>query len=140
MAEQHILYPVFALAALTLGVALWMGRLRFAAVRRGDLNARYYELNRGGKPPAYLLKVSQNYDNLLELPILFYVVVLLLLVTEHVESGQVVLAWLFAGFRYIHTAIHTTSNNVRQRMLAFLASSVMLIAMWGLFFVRVVQS
>ena len=79
-----IIYPVFALAFLTFAVASWMGRLRFAAVKRGDLSARYYRLNRGGEVPEYLAKVSQNYDNLLELPILFYVVSVLLYVTNQV--------------------------------------------------------
>jgi len=139
MDQEAILFPVIAQAMLTLGIAIWMGRLRFVAVKRGDLNPRYYELNRGGKVPDYLAKVSQNYDNLLELPILFYVVAGLLYATKQVESAQLVLAWLFVGSRSIHSYIHTTSNNVRYRMRAFLAGGVVLIGMWLLFGVRLVQ-
>jgi hypothetical protein len=133
-----ILYPLFALVLLTFVIAIRMGRLRFAAVKRGDLSAGYYRLNRGGEVPAYLAKVSQNYDNLLELPILFYVVAVLLYVTNRVEVAQLILAWLFVVSRYVHSYIHTTSNNVMHRMRAFLTGVLALIGMWCLFFFRVV--
>ena len=52
MVEQDaIIYPVFALVTLTFVIAIWMGKLRVEAIKRGDLNPRYYELNRGGKLP-----------------------------------------------------------------------------------------
>jgi hypothetical protein len=137
MEQATILPPVFALAVLTFGIALWMGRLRFLAVRRGDLSPRYYELNRGGKVPDYLAKVSQNYDNLLELPILFYVLTCLLFVSQQVELAQVVMAWLFVGSRYVHSYIHTTTNILKPRMRSFLFGAFVLMAMWLLFMFRV---
>jgi hypothetical protein len=140
MEHTVILYPVLALAALTFGIALWMGRLRFLAVRRGDLSPSYYELNRGGKVPDYLAKVSQNYDNLLELPILFYVLACLLYVTDKVEPAQLVMAWLFVGSRYVHSYIHTTTNRLRPRMRGFLFGALILIVMWLLFALRLLQS
>lgn len=138
MNPNFILFPVFALVILTFGIGIWMGKLRFVAVKRGDLNPRYFELNRGGKVPEYLTKVSHNYENLLELPILFYVLVGLLYVTAQVEMIQIVLAWLFVGSRYVHSYIHTTSNNIRYRMRAFFFSSGVLILMWLLFMIRAV--
>jgi hypothetical protein len=72
MDQSRILYPVVALAALTLWIALWMGRQRVLAVRRGDLSAPYHALIRGGKAPEHLAKVSQDYDDPMQLPILFY--------------------------------------------------------------------
>lgn len=140
MAQTLIFMPVFALVALTFGMSLWLGRLRFTAVKRGDLNPRYYELNRGGKLPDYLAKVSNNFDNLLALPILFYVLSIMLFVTAKVELTQVILAWLYVISRYAHSFIHTTNNNLRQRMRAFLPGVVILICMWCIFFIRILQS
>jgi hypothetical protein len=104
------------------------------------LNPRYYELNRGGKLPDYLAKVSHNYDNLLALPILFYVASIMLFVTAKVEVAQIIMAWVFVASRYVHSYIHTTYNNVRHRMKAFMLGVVTLIGMWCLFFVRTIQS
>ncbi len=138
MDSNIILYPVFALVFLTFAITLWMGKLRFSAVKRGDLNPKYYELNRGGKVPEYLAKVSQNYDNLLELPILFYVLCALLYITNQIDITLVVLAWAFVSSRYLHSFIHTTSNNVRKRMLVFISGGLILIAMWAIFLVKVI--
>ena len=136
MNQNLILFPIFAQAALTFGVGIWLARLRFAAVRRGDLSPRYFAINRGGELPEYLAKVNNNYGNLLELPILFYAVTVLLLITIRVEPAQVILAWVFTGSRYVHSYIHTTYNNVRHRLYVFTVGVAALILMWGLFFVR----
>lgn len=136
--ENIILFPVFALAFLTFGVGIWLGKLRFVAVQREELNPRYYELNRGGKLPEYLAKVSNNYDNLLSLPILFYVISILMLITANDEVAQIILAWVFVVSRYIHSYIHTTYNNVKHRMRAFMFGVITLLSMWVLFFIRVV--
>lgn len=140
MEQNLILPPVFALVALTFAIGIWLGKLRFTAVKRGDLNPRYYELNRGGKLPDYLAKVSHNYDNLLALPILFYVISILLFIMDKVEVIQIVLAWAFVISRYVHSYIHTTNNNLRYRMRAFMFGVVVLIIMWCLYFVRFIQS
>jgi len=140
MKQELILLPVFAMVALTFGIGIWLGKLRFTAVKRGDLNPRYYELNRGGKVPDYLAKVSHNYDNLLALPILFYVISIMLFITAKVEVAQVALSWVFVMSRYVHSYIHTTYNNVRHRMRAFMLGVITLISMWFLYFVRIMQS
>jgi len=135
--NQHlILFPVFALAALTFGIGIWLARLRFAAVKRGDLSPRYFVINRGSEVPEYLAKVNNNYNNLLELPVLFYVVTVLLYVTDRVELAQLVLAWIFVASRYVHSYIHTTYNNVRHRLRTFMLGVIALISMWCMFFVR----
>ncbi len=135
MTPAAIFYPVFALAVLTVGVGMWMLRLRFAAVARGDINPAYFQLHRG-KQPDYLAKVSNNYSNLLETPVLFYVAVVFVYITQHVDPGHVALAWAFVGLRCVHSCIHTTYNNVRHRALAFLAGVVVLVAIWVRLFVQ----
>ena len=60
MAQEVILYPVIAMAALTFAIGLWLGVLRFRAVKNGDINPAYYKLNRGAKLPEYLAKVHNK--------------------------------------------------------------------------------
>lgn len=138
MNQESILFPVFALGALTFFVALWMARLRFKAVRQGDLDRRYYKLNRGWEPPEYLAKVSRNFENLLEIPVLFYVVALMIYITKQVDFTNVVLAWLYVSTRFVHSYIHTTYNNVRHRMIPFLLGSILLIVIWARLFVQII--
>ena len=140
MEQNAILYPVVSLVFLTFGIGIWLGKLRFAAVKNGDLNPSYYALNRGGKIPDYLAKVNNNYDNLLALPILFYLISILLFLTNHLEVAQVIMAWVFVGSRYVHSYIHTTYNDVRHRARTFLFGLMVLIIMWALFLVRMLQT
>jgi hypothetical protein len=116
-----------------------MLHLRFRAVRRAEINPRYFLLNRGGKVPDYLLRVEQNYSNLLELPLLFYLLILMLYATRTVDELQLWLAWCHAGTRIVHTAIHTTGNRLRWRMLSFISGALLLLGGWLFFGVRLTQ-
>jgi len=40
MEQLAIIYPIFALVLLTFGIGIWLGKLRFSAVKNGDLNPR----------------------------------------------------------------------------------------------------
>ena len=58
---------------------------------------------------------SDNLKNLFEMPVLFYALASMLFVTEQVDSGYVVAAWVFAAFRIAHSAVHCTVNIVMLR-------------------------
>ncbi|MBL1140833.1 MAG: hypothetical protein HND53_02275 [Proteobacteria bacterium] len=130
MKQELIIFPVIALAALTFGVGIWLGILRFRTVKSGDVKPSYYKLNRGAKIPEYLLKVNNNYNNLLEIPVLFYIVSLLIYVTNNTDWLFLLLSWLFVVTRYIHSYIHTTYNNVIHRKNIFLLGVAILIFEW----------
>jgi hypothetical protein len=128
-----ILYPVGAMIALTFIVIIWMAILRFASVFRGDLKGSYFVYNRGQTEPAYLTKVTHNFDNLLQVPILFYALCAFLYMTNQVSTTLYTLAWVYVGFRILHTLIHTTINHVMLRFAAFAVSTVVLGVMWARF-------
>ncbi len=138
MSPETILFPVFALAGLTFFIAVWMAKLSFKAVKQGDLDRRYYQLNRGWEPPEYLAKVSRNFENLLEIPVLFYVAAVMIYMTKHVDLTSVILAWLYVGTRFAHSYIHTTYNNVIHRMISFLLGSFVLIGLWVRLFLQII--
>ena len=68
----------------------------------------------------------------------FYVITVLLYITDRVETAQIILAWVFVVSRYVHSYIHTTYNNVRHRLRSFMLGAAVLIFMWCLFFVRMI--
>jgi hypothetical protein len=81
---------------------------------------------------------NRNLINLLEVPLLFYVVCLALYVTHHVQPGCLRLAWAYVALRIVHSLIHLTSNNVRQRLAFFAVSNFVLVALWTWFLRRVI--
>lgn len=139
MQQTLVLYPAFAMALLTFVAAIWLLRCRIKAVRAG-LTPAYFKLNRGAKLPNYVTQATQHYDNLFEMPILFYVVTILIYITQQVDVPLLVLAWGHIGTRLVHTAIHLGSNKVRYRMWVFLLSYALLLAIWGWLFIKLLRA
>lgn len=127
-----VLAPVFLQVALTFGLLVWAGRLRVAAVSGGAVRVRDVALGERNWP-GRVTQVTNAYENQLELPILFYVLVVLALFTAHMSLTLVVLSWLFVASRYLHALIHVTTNEMRRRFFLFLAGVAILLLMWLLF-------
>lgn len=136
MTQTAILYPVFVQVALTFFLQGWMRRERAGAVRRGEVDRKNVALRQPGWPPR-TTQISNAFHHQLEVPILFYAVVAFLMITSQVDLLFVVLAWLFVLARLFHAYIHTTSNRQPHRFRAYAAGSVVLLAMWVVFAVRI---
>ncbi len=130
MHQSTIIYPLIGMIFLTFIVGVKMLASRIRAVKKEGMNPVFFALNRGAKQPDYLVKVSQHYENLFELPLLFYVVTLLIFITNKTDEIYVSLAVLFVIVRYIHAVIHITYNNLIHRRNAFLTGTVVLFIMW----------
>ncbi len=134
---MDIIYPIFTLVLLTFLITAAVGASRLISVRRRDVNPKYYVLMDGDTPPDYVQKLSRNYANLLELPMLFYVLGALMIAAGINDVTLVNLAWLFVGLRLLHTGIHITYNHTIHRFLVFLASVITLMVMWLQFYLLV---
>ena len=84
--------------------------------------------------PADVSIPNRAYMNLLEMPVLFYVICLMLFVSARVDQTFLYLAWAYVGLRVVHSLVHVTYNNVYHRLVAFTLSNFAVIVMWGLFF------
>ena len=73
---------------------------------------------------------ADNFKNLFEVPVLFYVAIITLYITQLVDITFLTLAAVFVLFRYIHSFIHITYNNVMHRFYAYLVSSLAVWIMW----------
>ncbi len=127
-----VLAPVFIQVLLTLGLLSWMGYLRVTAVRSGAVHPRDVAL---GQPnwPAHIMQVSNAYRNQLELPVLFYALIALALVTATVSTALVILSWVFVALRVAHALIQVTSNRISRRFFLFLAGGLVMLIMWVVF-------
>jgi hypothetical protein len=134
---MQILMPAIALVAVTFVV--WLGmyftRLRHMRINRiapNDLGTR----ERAAKLLEPVSGPSDNLRNLFELPVLFYLLIVLLFDTGHASSGFVSAAWAFVALRTLHSAIHCTYNDVMHRFTVYVVSSLVLWGMWIVFAVR----
>lgn len=130
MEASVLVYPMMALVVLTFGVLLTLPVLRFSAVRNKKVSAKFYRLMRGATEPELPVAFSKNYNNLLQTPVLFYVVCLLLISLNRIDQFFIVLAWAYVGSRVVHTLIHVTYNHVLHRLGVFSVSCAILGIMW----------
>jgi hypothetical protein len=136
MAIQFVLLPLFVQVALTFGMMFWMAFSRIGAIKRKETKMADVALGQLSWPPR-VQQISNSYHSQLQLPVLFYVLTVLAIVTRHADVVFVLMAWLFVLSRLVHAYIHTGSNFVRHRFNAFAVGAVILLAMWIIFAVRI---
>ncbi|HEY6831540.1 MAG TPA: MAPEG family protein [Pseudolabrys sp.] len=133
---RTVLLPLFVEVVLTLGLLLWLALLRRDDFNSGAVKPQAIALR---EPiwPARTQQVAFSFSNQFELPVLFYVLTILEIVTRHADVVFVVLAWIFVLTRIGQAYVHTTSNVVMQRGMLYAIGAVALIAMWIVFIVRI---
>ncbi|KQP51831.1 MULTISPECIES: MAPEG family protein [unclassified Methylobacterium] len=137
MTIQAVLAPVFVQVALIFALLLWMGRVRFAEVRAGTVEAGDVGLGQRNWP-ARAQQAANAFSNQFELPVLFLVLVPLAILTKKADLLFVVLSWVFVATRVVHAGVYITTNHIPHRFRAYLAGFVALAAMWIVFAVRIV--
>lgn len=131
MTQVAILYPLFVQIFLTFAVLISLAFARGRAIRKIEGGRGNAELAMGRVAwPDDAAKRAANLGNQFELPVLFYVVVILALVVKGADFPMLVLAWLFVVTRLVHAAIHVGPNDVRWRTPAFALGCLVLMIMW----------
>ena len=129
MADAELVLPMLGVMILTLIVWLWMFVKRFAFISANNIAPDELktpeQLN--NKIPATHAGPANNLKNLFELPVIFYMLCLYLMLSYSVDNIDVACAWLFMVFRAFHSIVHCSYNNVNHRFLMYLISSV---ALW----------
>jgi hypothetical protein len=136
MSLQAILLPVFVQVGLTLFLTFWMAAVRTSSITRGEVKMRDVALGQ----PAWTeraTKIGNAFRNQFELPVLFYVLVVLAIIARKADLLFVVMSWIFIVSRIVQAAIHTGSNNVAHRFYAFAVGAIVLLLMWIIFALRV---
>ena len=125
-----MIYAMFILSTLTITVGLIAVKVRSASVKNGQISVSYFELMQGQDVPECVTKTTRCFNNLFEIPVLFYIVCTLYIALEIESYIAMVIAWLFVIFRCAQAYIHITYNHVKHRMLTFGASVLCVFLLW----------
>jgi hypothetical protein len=132
-ATRAILWPVLAQAALTAAVWVALYVARLGELRRRGIDPERLADSRRAAGVLEHVAAADNFRNLFEVPVLFYALVPLLVLSHAVTGAEVALAWAFVACRVLHSAIHITYNRVVHRFTAYAAGTLCVFAMWALF-------
>jgi hypothetical protein len=129
-ATQQVFLPAVAMVALTIAVTF---RMFFERVRQmREERIAFREIPSSSQMAARFAdtRAADNYRNLFEAPVLFYLALVVAFATGHVTTTVLVLAWAYVAARCVHSWIHCTYNRIRHRFNAFLASNLLLWTLW----------
>jgi hypothetical protein len=135
--HQPILAPIMALAIWTMLIWVWMYATRLPAMARAKIDgARLVgatgrslrdDLVAAGEERASW--VADNYNHLLEQPVLFYAVGLVLAMIGAGVGVNATLAWAYVGLRVVHSLVQILGNRVLVRFSVFALASLVLIGL-----------
>ncbi len=130
---QALIGPLVGLVGLTAVVCLAMVLLRNYAILTDLASATYYADYKSNVPAEWIERPARTFNNLMQVPILFYLVCVLMLLTQRVDRAQLALAWAFVGARVVHALVYIVLNYVPARFGCWVASCIALGAIWTRF-------
>ena len=137
MSIRFVLLPLFVEVLLTFGVMFGMMYFRTSTLRSGE--TRFEDISlREPNWPRRATQFGYAFANQFELPVLFYVLTILVIITHHADRLFVLLAWIFVLMRVLQAVVHVTNNNVRLRGAYYGVGALILFILWIIYIVRIV--
>src|SRR5512143_3034929 len=131
MDTRLIWWPAVAMVALTIVVWFRMYFARVAQMKRERIHPQAVATSAQAAAKLTDSKCADNFRNLFELPVLFYLALVAAASTAQVNAATLTLAWLFVALRVVHSAIHCTYNKVWHRFYAYLFGGMTLWLLWA---------
>ncbi|GAB3092026.1 hypothetical protein GCM10027159_06280 [Lysobacter terrae] len=120
------------MAALTFVVWWRMYFTRIGQMKRERIHPQAVALSAQVSARLTDSRAADNFRNLFELPVLFYLALAVAALADLVTVPLVVLAWLFVALRIVHSWIQCTYNKVMHRFYVYVTGGMVLWAMWGM--------
>lgn len=129
LTNDSLALPLVGMFTLTMLVWLYMFVRRMSYIAAHKLDAQAMKTPAGVESliPDEVAASSHNLRNLFEVPVIFYAVCLYLMMVGQVDEMHVYCAWIFLGFRVLHSLIHCSYNSVIHRFAVYIVSCL---ALW----------
>ena len=130
--------PCAAMVGLTAAVWVKLYVDRLGEMRTRGVAAQALSTVRAAAGQLERTQAADNFRNLFEVPVLFYLLCVALVLNGGSTPRFVAAAWAYVGLRALHSLIHVTYNRVVHRFLVYVASTLLLFGMWAAFLARIV--
>jgi hypothetical protein len=136
--DTAILLPPVAMVLLTFIVWLRLYSDRLTELRRRKIHPQQLATAYQAAQMLQNVQSSDHFRNLFEVPVLFHALCAFVAISELTTLLLLACAWGFVVLRVLHAYIHLTGNQVVRRFQAYVASSLLLYFMWGVFAVQLI--
>ena len=127
--KEQIFYPVFAMFSWISFMLFYLAYVRIKAVKGREIKFSQFRLQEG--MPEKIQQVSNNVNNLFQVPLLFFMACLFLLVLDKVTPLNLFLSWGFVLLRVVHSWVHISENDVNLRFFSFALGVVFLVVIYA---------
>jgi hypothetical protein len=124
-------WPAVAMAALTFVVWVRLYVVRISEMRRERIHPQSLATSAQAAARLRDTRAADNFRNLFELPVLFYLAVVVAAQTAQINVWVLSLAWAFAVLRVLHSVIHCSYNKVIHRFSVYFAGALVLWLLWA---------
>ena len=131
MDSKLMWWPGVAMAALTFVVWLRMFFRRIGQMKRERIHPQAVATSGAAAARLTDSAAADNFRNLFELPVLFYLALAVAVQTAQVSTTTLSLAWAFVALRVGHSAIQCTYNKVIHRFYVYALGGTTLWIFWA---------
>ena len=125
-----MIYPMFMMILLTFIIGLVTMKIRIENVKSGAVSTKYFKLMEGQEVTEIITKTTRCFNNMFEVPMLFYVGCLLYASLGYESAVGIFFAWVFVAMRYVQAFVHLTYNHLIHRMLSFWLAFLSVMVLW----------
>lgn len=130
--QRAIFLPALVMVVLTFAVWWRMYVSRIGEMRRERIHPQSVATSAQMAARLSDTRAADNFRNLFELPVLFYLALVVAALTAQVNAITLTLAWLFVALRVAHSWIQCGYNKVMHRFTVYVIGGLVLWALWGL--------
>ena len=131
MGNNAIYMPAVAMVVLTIAVWFRMYVTRIGQMTRERIHPQAVATSAQVAAKLTDSCAADNFRNLFELPVLFYLAIVVAAQAGLASMAVLVLAWLFVALRVAHSWIQCTYNKVMHRFKVYVAGGAVLWGLWG---------
>jgi len=130
MSNQPLIVPLIAQVVLSFLVWVWMLVTRWEAMKKNGVRMQDLATEEGLARIKGSFHTADNFENLFEVPVLFYALLVTVMFTYNSDVYYLMGAWIFVATRAAHSIVHCTVNIVALRFTFYFIGSMVLWAMW----------
>ena len=129
---MEFVLPLCVMAFLKIFLTFRLLSLAYSEIKKKNIKLSQFRLYEGDFPDK-LWSARYQFQNMFEIPILFYVLCLINMTLKNYNQIDIILAWGFVVFRVLHFFIRLKNQrnlNIRSRTLTFVLSLIFLTIGW----------
>ncbi len=135
--KSILIYPVFFYVIFQFFLLLYMFAGRLKAIKSKTIDGRFFIDYKNGELPSKLQLVSRSFDNQFQMPILFFITVLFLIIMklDHTMFA-ITCSWVFVVSRLMHFYFHAIKGALVGRYRTYAIGWVAILALWVNIFIN----